>query len=196
MTTENSEKKTSRRRTAEVATTAAADPAPAATSTAVTAPAQKKSISRWLTPVLGGIALLVIGLFGGILIGQNMAGNRGGFPAGANGQNFRFGQGNGGQGQLGQGQLRQGQPGQGETGFRGGFTSGTIDSIDNGNLVIKLSDGTTMTVKTNSDTNVTTTEKIEVSDLKVGDKVTVTGQKDGDSITANSIIEGQLLGIR
>ncbi len=194
MTTENTEKKTSRRKTAEVATTAAAESSPTETTTAVPAPAQKKSISRWLTPVLGGIALLVIGLFGGILIGQHMTGNRGGFPVAANGQNFRFGQGNGGPGS--QGQFGQGQPGQGGAGIRGGLTSGTIDSIDGGSLVIKLSDGTTMTVKTDSDTNVITTKKIEVSDLKVGDKVTVTGQKDGDSITANSIIEGQLLGIR
>ncbi len=192
MTTDSPEQKTPRAKPAK-------DAAPASEP----AVAPKKSILRWLVPVLGGLALLVIGLFGGILIGQHTGEARGGFPPAAFNQNLRFGAGSEDQGRLEQGKLEQEklghgrfEAGEGELGLRERLTSGTVESIGDGSLVIKLADGSTVTVKTSSDTKVTATEKIEAGDLKVGDKVTVAGQRDGDSITANSIIEGQLLGAR
>jgi cell division septal protein FtsQ len=173
----------------EEATAAQEPPTPAAASAPASAPAPKRSISRWLTPVLAGLALLVIGLFGGILIGQHMTSARGEFPAGAAGRTFPGGQ-NGFPGQNGQG-LQGGQGIQG-----GGFTSGTISSIDGDSIVIELANGTKVTVTTSDSTTVRTTEESEVSDLEVGDRISVVGQKDGDKVAARSITEGDLPGSR
>jgi hypothetical protein len=158
---------------------------PAATIT----PAPKRSALRWITPVLGGLALLVIGLFGGILIGQHTAGARDGFASGAFGQDFRPGQG-GFSGAPGP------NSGQGGAANRAGFTTGTISSIDGDSLVVELADGTKVTITTSDATTVATTQEGTLGDLSVGDRISVVGQKKGDDVVARSITEGGLLGNR
>lgn len=152
------------------------NPAPAADDSAAPGPGQKtisRSPWRWITPSLAGLAVLVIGLFGGIIIGQHTASSA--------------------RGQFGTGQFGNGQNGIG-TRTGGGFTAGTIASISADSVTITLAGGSTVTVRTNSDTSVTKTDKAALTDLGVGDRVTVIGTKSGDVVTAKSIAEGGLLG--
>ncbi|HEY0260863.1 MAG TPA: DUF5666 domain-containing protein [Lacisediminihabitans sp.] len=154
----------------------------------------KRPWTRWLTPVLALVAALVIGLFGGILIGQNTAtsaqasgfSRQGGFGGQEGGFAGRGGTGNGGTGG------QSGAPGQG--GGAGGFaglTAGTIVSIDGDTIVVKEQSGTQVTVTTTDSTTVTKTEKAAVKDLKAGETVTVRGQADGSGkVTATSVSEG------
>lgn len=147
--------------------------------TTATAPRRK-----WLTPALALLAVLVVGLFGGVLIGHAtaasaQASNGGGFSRGVNG-------GAGGTGGAGFG---------GGAGFaRGGFTSGTIVSINGTTMVVKAQDGTTKTVTTSGTTKVSKTTTSTLSALKAGQIVTVIGAagSNGD-IAATSVSEGASL---
>lgn len=138
------------------------------TPTATTVPRRK-----WLTPTLALIAVLVIGLFGGILIGHApssspRSANAGGFSRGANSN------------------------GAGGAGFAGGgFTSGTIVSVTGNTMVVKAQDGTTKTVTATGTTTVSKTTKTTLSKLKAGQTVTVIGfpGSNGD-IAATSVSEG------
>lgn len=187
---------------APVPTASEATPVAAPVAALVAPPASQSGVRRWLTPVLALLAVAVIALFGGILIGQHTAGpdqtvgfNR---PGGQqqNGQGFQGSQGQQG-GQRGNGtQGGQGQQGgqQGNAtrpGALGGLTAGTIQSIDGTTITVKLLDGSTVTVKTTDSTKVTKTAKSSVSDLTSGETVTVRGVKDGSgSVSATSISEG------
>jgi hypothetical protein len=140
------------------------------------------------------VAALVIGLFGGILIGHATA------PASTN-AGFRTGTGAGGAGGFGNrtfgggaGGTGTGQGGAG--GFAGGgFTAGTIVSVNGDTIVIKEANGTQATVTTTGTTTVTKTSKSTVGDLKTGETITVVGQADSSgNVTANSISEGAGLG--
>lgn len=141
--------------------------------TASTPAPKKKGAARFVTPILALVAAIGIGLFGGVLIGQNTASSstadaRGGFTGGP-----------GGTGTTGGGQ------------GGGGFTSGSVVSVDGDTVVIESSDGTQVTVSTSTDTTVTTTEDSSVDALAAGDTVTVIGETDDDgNVTATSISEG------
>jgi preprotein translocase subunit YajC len=144
----------------------------------------KKKWTRYLTPALALVAALVVGGVAGVFIGQSTAqaspqrtgfGQNGGFPRG---EGFGGGQRLGGQG--------------GAPGGSGGFTAGTIESVDGGTLTLKLADGSTVKVTTSDSTRVSETTESSVSKLKKGDTVTVIGQKDSSGdVTADSISEGQ-----
>lgn len=168
------------------------EPPATTTQTTTTAAAKpKRPITRWLTPLLAIVAALVIGLFGGILIGQNTGhgGQNAGFSRPGN-----FGGGQGGFQQGGGTRPAPGtQRGQGGGNF-GGFTAGTIQSIDGDSIVIKKPDGTSVTVKTTDSTKVTKTSNSSVKDLKSGETVTVRGTADSDgNIAADSVSEGAAL---
>lgn len=144
------------------------------------ATAPKKSATRFITPVLALVVALGVGIFGGVLIGQNTAKSstsaQGGF-----GNRGNFGGGTG---------TTEGGTGTGG-GFGGGnFTSGTVVSNDNGTLTIKTSDGSTVTVKTTDTTTVTKSSESSVSDLAAGETVTVVGSTTDGSVTATRITEG------
>ncbi len=135
------------------------------------APAKKKGASRIITPILAGVTAIVIGLFGGILIGHNTASA----PTQA----------------AGVGSV-SGGAGRGAAG--GGFTVGTISSIDGGTITLKLADGSTVKVTTGSSTTVTKTNNGAVSDLTTGDTIRVQGTKDASGdVTAISVSQGALI---
>jgi hypothetical protein len=135
-------------------------------------PARKRSVARFITPALALVAAVGIGLFGGVLIGQNSASattsargaGQGGFPGTAGGD--------------------------APTGM-GGFTTGTVTAVDGSTVTLELTDGSTVKVTTTDDTTVTTTEESTVDALAEGDSLTVTGDTDDDgTVAANSITEG------
>ncbi|MET4781101.1 DUF5666 domain-containing protein [Glaciihabitans sp. UYNi722] len=142
---------------------------------APTTPIKKAGRKRWITPLLGVVAALAIGLFGGILIGHNTASaNQAGGPAG-----FRGGAAGGGTAQA----------------ARANFTSGTIESIEGDSITLKLTDGSTLKVTTGSDTAVSKTEKSTVDDLAKGDRVAVVGKADANGdVAATSVSEGATVG--
>ena len=138
----------------------------------VSAPTKKKDASRIITPILAGVAAITIGLFGGILIGHNTA-STSTQAAGVRGAVV--------------GAER------GATG--GGFTAGTISSIDGDTITLKLTDGSTVKVTTGSNTTVTKTDNGTLSDLATGDTIRVQGTKDASGdVTAISVSQGALTG--
>ena len=131
----------------------------------------KRSAARFVTPILALAATLGVGIFGGVLIGQNTA--QAAAPAGFT--------------------PPEGFDGTQTGGFGGNFTSGEITSVDGDTVTLTLDDGSTVTVTTSTDTTVTV--EGEVSDLATGDTVTVIGETDDDgNVTATSISEGAGLG--
>lgn len=181
---------------------AAAAPAAAAPAAAASPAATGGGWKRWVTPVLAVVAALVIGLFGGILIGQGTAHTQttgfarqgGGFGGGAPGGAGGAGQPGGGTGQGGTGGGAGAlQGGQNRTpGDFQNLTTGTIQSIDGTTITLKLPDGSTVTVSTSATTKVTTTSKASVGDLKSGQTIVVRGAKASDgSVAATSVTEGQ-----
>ena len=184
----------------------AAHPATSAASTG--AASTGAGWKRLVTPILAVVAALVIGLFGGILIGQatshtqatgftrpgGVNGGNGGFGGGALGGAGRPGGGAGGNGQqggTGQGGALQG--GQNRTpGDFENLTTGTIQSIDGTTITLKLPDGSTVKVSTSATTKVTKTSKATVGELKSGERIVVRGAKGSDgSVAATSVTEGQ-----
>jgi hypothetical protein len=129
-----------------------------------TTAAPKRSIARFVTPVLALVAALGVGIFGGVLIGQNTASAS--TPTG-----FTPPEG-----------MDLGRPG-------GNATSGEITAVDGDVVTLTLDDGTTVTVTTSSDTTVTVDGAL--GDLAAGDTVTVLGETDDEgNVTATSISEG------
>jgi len=141
----------------------------------------KKKASRFVTPILALVAVLAVGVFGGILIGQNTAsssaasGRTGGFPGG------------------GTGTTQEGGFGGGQGGAGGNFTTGTVSANADGTLTITTTDGSTVKVTTGDDTTVTTEGTVD--DLTEGETVTVIGTTDDDgNVTATRISEGETTG--
>jgi hypothetical protein len=138
---------------------------------------KKKSAARFVTPILVIVAVLGIGVVGGVLIGQNtasasQAAGMGTRPDGAGGTSGDA-------------------PTGGFGGAGGGFTSGTVTAVDGDTVTLELEDGSTVTVTTTDDTTVTTTTESSVSDLAEGDSLTVVGEADDDgNVAATSISEG------
>jgi hypothetical protein len=125
----------------------------------------KRSVARFLTPALALVAAVGIGLFGGVLIGQNAASatisargaGQGGFPGTAGGD--------------------------APTGGMGDLTTGTVTAVDGSTVTLELTDGSTVTV--------TTTDESTVDALAKGDSLTVMGDADDDgTVAATSITEG------
>ena len=149
-------------------------PTPAPATPAAPVAAKKKR--RWITPALAVVAALAIGLFGGILISHNsssattQAGQRGTFAGGTSGTEGGFGGAAAG----------------------GGFTAGTIESVDGDTITLKLTDGSTVKVTSSDSTTVTKSDSASVSDLKKGETITVVGTKDSSgNVTATTVTEGQ-----
>ena len=137
--------------------------------------AVKRSATRFITPVLALVAALGVGIFGGVLIGQNTASAAA--PSADAPAGFT---------------PPEGMEGAPAGGF-GNFTSGEITAIDGDVVTLTLDDGTTVTVAASSDTTYTVTG--ELSDLAVGDTVTASGETDDDgNVTATSISEGSGFG--
>ena len=135
-------------------------------------PEQKSTFRRLITPALAVVAALAIGLVGGILIRH----------AGASSTTAT--------GQLQPGGFGGGTGGTG-TGAGGGFTAGTIESIDGSTITLKLADGSTVKVTSSSTTTVTKSATASVSALKAGETVTVVGTKDASgNVAATSVSEG------
>lgn len=154
-------------------------PAPVPTPDPAPAPVAPTRKLRWITPTLAVVAALAVGGAGGVLIGRSGASaNQGNFP----------------RGQFASGQFGPGQgTGTGQQGgdFSGGFTSGTIVSIDGTTITVKASDGTQKTVTTSDTTKVTKTSASSVGALKKGETITVIGEAGSDgSVTAATISEG------
>jgi hypothetical protein len=152
----------------------------------------KKNWTRFLTPALALVAALIVGGVAGVLIGQSTA-------SASNASSVRpgAGTGQGGEGGFGGFGNRQGTgtgTGTGTAGgARGGFTAGTITSIDGGTITLKLTDGSTVKVSTSDSTTVTKSSTAKVSDLATGETITVTGQADSSGdVTATRIAEGDV----
>jgi hypothetical protein len=154
------------------------------------APVKKKGASRIITPVLALVAAVVIGLFAGVLIGHNTA-SASTPTAGAGfgqGQGFANREGGAGAGGTGTG---TGAGGGFAGGAAGGFTAGTIVSVNGDKIVVKETDGTQVTIDTSSSTKVTKTTTSSVSSLKAGQTITVVGAKNGSGdVAATTISEG------
>lgn len=147
------------------------------------APSPPRPRRSWLTATLALLAVLVVGIFGGVLVGHATAS-----PAQAAGSGFARGVA-GGAGGIAGGGAGGGFAGGGFAG--GGFTAGTIVSISGTTMVIKAADGTQKTITTTSTTKVTKTTSSTLSALKPGQKVTVIGPAgtNGD-VAATSVSEG------
>lgn len=143
-----------------------------------------KRWTRFITPTLALLATLIIGFFGGLLVGQNSSnqaspgGN--GFPGSSQ------------DGEMPSGGAPTGEmPDGGPDGMPGEFTSGTVASIDGDTITLELSDGSTVTITTGAATSVTVTEESSVEALAEGDTITVIGEADDDgNVTATTITEG------
>jgi endonuclease YncB( thermonuclease family) len=135
-----------------------------------------KRKARFITPALALVAVLGVGIFGGVLIGQNTASAS-----------------SAGSAALGQGRpdgAAGGATGDTPVGM-GGFTSGTVTAVDGDTVTLELTDGSTVTITTTDDTTVTTTQNSSVADLAEGDSLTVVGEADDDgNVAATSIAEG------
>ncbi len=139
--------------------------------------AQRTLLQRWLIPLLALVAALAVGLFGGIIIGQNTS------PALTHRASF-------GAGFAG----RPGNPA-GRLATAGGFTTGTIVSVSGNTMVIKTKSGSQVTVTTDASTKVTRTTTTTLSTLKPGDKVSAIGKTDSNgTVIAKSISEGTVRG--
>ncbi|HEV7948958.1 MAG TPA: hypothetical protein VGP24_04240 [Glaciihabitans sp.] len=146
-----------------------------------TAPAKKK-VTRFITPALVIIAVLGIGIYGGVLIGQNTASAStaaGGFGGDRTGMTAPDGA----------------AGGTGAMGGMGGLTTGTVVSVDGTTMVIEDADGEQVTVTTTDDTSVTATSDTTLDALTEGDSVTIVGEADDTGeVAATSISEGASTG--
>ena len=83
-------------------------------------------------------------------------------------------------------QSRNGNAQQG--GVRGGAVSGSILSMDDGGITVKLSDGSSKIVLFGDSTTYSNTIDASRADLKVGDNIAVFGSANSDgSVTATSV---------
>ncbi len=136
--------------------------------------ARTTGLQRWLIPSLALVAALVVGLFGGILIGRNAA------PAAAGRAAFGAAAAN----------RAGGLPGR----LAGaGFTTGTVVSVSGTTVVITTKAGKQVTLTTDASTTISQTTTATLSDLKPGDQVSAIGQADSSgNVTARSISTGSI----
>ncbi|MFJ8440180.1 hypothetical protein [Kitasatospora griseola] len=137
----------------------------------------------WPTLVLSGGLIAVLSFAGGVWYqkGDNSGGN--GAARASGGQYPGGGQQNGNRRSGGQGGYG-GQAG-------GGFTRGTVKSVDGTTVYLTDANGNTVKITTGDSTKVTTTKEGKVGDLQPGQSVTVTGSKGADgSYSATQLTEG------
>jgi hypothetical protein len=97
-------------------------------------------------------------------------------------------------GQFGQGMMNpgiggtpvagQGQPG--AFGARGGV-AGTVKSVDGNTLQLTAQDGSTLTVKIDSNTAIQKLTHAAISDIRASTRITVTGDTTSGTLTARTI---------
>lgn len=121
--------------------------------------------------VIGIVAILAVGggmFFAGMKYGESKAPDSSGHSQLA-GRKFRNGQ-------------------AGRNGKDGGFTAGTILSMDNQSITVKMRDGGSKTIYYSGSTQVGKMDSGSASDLKTGDQVLATGTANPDgSIAARNI---------
>ncbi|MEV7211987.1 hypothetical protein AB0O31_02680 [Kitasatospora cineracea] len=152
----------------------------------------------WPTLVLAGCVVAVLSFAGGVWY-QKDNGTSTGTGNRASATNGRFPGGTGtGRGGYGGGQNGQaGGTGNGQApgGAAGGFTRGTVKSVDGSTVYLTEADGTTVKITTGDSTKVTTTKEGKVGDLQPGQSVTVMGSKAEDgSYNATQLTEGNAAG--
>ena len=84
------------------------------------------------------------------------------------------------------------QGGQGGRFQPGGFTSGTIESINGSQFTLKTSEGDPVSVTISDDTTVSIVERATLADVHQGETVRVTGDRSGSTVTASSVQLGDL----
>jgi hypothetical protein len=149
--------------------------------------APRRPRRRLVTPATGALAALVLvaaGFFGGVQVQKGQAGatTAGGPPSGFA---ARFGQG-GGQAGAGGG----GQAGGGAGGAAGGAgaTTGTVADVKGSTLYVTTGAGTTVKVRTDSNSKVTRNAASTATAVHPGDTVVVQGAKaSSGTVTASSI---------
>ena len=148
----------------------------------------------WPTLALAGAVIAVAAFAGGAWYqkgdgssgGQQAAGGRQ-FPGGAGGYGFPGGGAGGYGGRAG----GTGTTGGNAAGAQGGFTRGTVTSVDGATVYLTDASGNTVKVTTGDSTKVTLNKDGKVADLQPGQTVTVVGQRGDDgSYTATQLSEG------
>lgn len=151
-----------------------------------------------VTWVLLGVLVFVAGASSGVWYAHKTS-TSSGASIGAIGANFAAQRGGQGNSNSSGGNAIGAQPGGGQGFGGGGFgrgTAGTIKKIDGTTIELETRDGSTITVKAQSDTRVLSTNSDSFASLKVGDLISVVGQTETDgSITPNAITKGAGLGI-
>lgn len=130
--------------------------------------------ARVIVPIIAVLVGLGVGFFGGIEYKNYQANKlRSSFAAGGA---QRFAAGTRGTGQTGNAALR------------GGAVTGSILSVDDKSMTVKMSDGSTKIVLFSSSTTYSNTATALSSDLKVGSEVAVFGETNSDgSVTASNV---------
>jgi len=139
-------------------------------------------MAKKILVIVGVVVLVAAAAVGGFFYGKSQGASQAtagmpGAPAGI-----------GRQGQDGQqfdpSQLPQGGNGgaQSGRGFAGG-SFGTIESVDNGIITVRLQDNSTMQVRTTDTTLIEKNMEVSVQELQKGDTISVSGSKGDDGIT-------------
>lgn len=150
--------------------------------------------------VIGGAVLAVAGFFGGYVVKDATADERG-FGSGmmVDHTRTRGPMGPGGRGgfdgPMGGPDGRRGNPAFGPVAF-GPVAFGTVKSVTGSTVTLTTPDGNTMKVSVDSDARVMVTTKGSIKDLAKGDKIVVRGQREGDTIDADVIAKGRDFGSR
>jgi hypothetical protein len=139
-------------------------------------PRPRKRAHR-LTYALGGLALVAIGVLGGIAIQkhEDPAGTTPASPAGATAGNFAGG---------------RGAAGAGSGGGAGGAgaTVGTVKLIDGNNIYVTETNGTVVKVATNAASQLTKTDPATIKDITPGETVIIRGATATDgTVTATAV---------
>ncbi|MGW4803645.1 hypothetical protein [Kitasatospora sp. NPDC004272] len=151
----------------------------------------------WPTLALAGCVIAVLSFAGGVWYQKDSGTSSGtGNRAGAGGGQFPGGGTRGGYGGFGgQAGGQAGGTGQFPGGAAGGFTRGTVQSVDGTTVYLTEANGTTVKITTGDSTKVTTTKEGKVGDLQPGQTVTVMGSKAEDgSYNATQLTEGNAAG--
>jgi hypothetical protein len=139
------------------------------------------------TLVLGGLALILAGLLGGIQVQKHYGTAT--TAAGAGAARGAFGGAGRGAGSYGGANSFPGAPGAAATApAAASGTTGTVKLVDGDTIYVQTADGTVVTVKTSGKTSVKTATAGTLKDVKAGESVTVQGAAGTDgTVTATSV---------